>query len=332
MQKRITESAPLLGKDGAVTAGYSTTSLLRYDRRAIRAAPWRLKEWDFYQVSDHEKCAQFTIGHASYAGSVSAMLFAFDEKKRIEHTKMLVLPFGSLGMPSDAEKDGVLRYSGGGIELRFETAGDRRSIRCAAKDFEAEFTLTRKNPDSTVIAIPFPGDRHAFYYNQKINCMTAEGSVRAEGKEYVFKDDSTFGLLDWGRGVWPFSHEWYWSNGTGRVDGEIFGFNVGCGFGDTSAATENMIFYRGKAHKLANVRFELGADYMQSWRLRDDEGRFDLTLTPRYDRITQTKMLFIDNVCHQVFGVFQGKATLDDGTTHEIKDLTAFAEHAVNHW
>ena len=40
----------------------------------------------------------------------------------------------------------------------------------------------------------------------------------------------------------------------------------------------------------------------------------------------------VDNSCHQVFGTFKGKVTLDDGTTLVIDNLKAFAEHAINNW
>ena len=132
--------------------------------------------------------------------------------------------------------------------------------------------------------------------------------------------------------MWPFHNEWYWSNGTGTVDGKIFGFNLGTGFGNTSQATENMLFYNGKYHKLGRVHFDLDTEYMKPWRLYDDEGRLDLTLTPCYDRTTRMKALFVDNCCHQMFGGFSGRAVLDDGTVLQIDDLQAFAEHAVNNW
>ena len=35
------------------------------------------------------------------------------------------------------------------------------------------------------------------------------------------------------------------------MDGVPFGWNIGYGFGDNSVATENMLFYEGKAHKLS---------------------------------------------------------------------------------
>ena len=44
-----------------------------------------------------------------------------------------------------------------------------------------------------------------------------------------------FGVLDWGRGVWTYHNVWYWGSASGLVDGVPFGFNIGYGFGDTSA-------------------------------------------------------------------------------------------------
>jgi hypothetical protein len=333
LQNLITEQGPVLNRDGSPVAGYSTSELLRYDRSAIRARPWRIKEWDFYQVSDGEKCLQFTLGHAAYVGQVCAMLFDFKAGQKIAlKSKLIPLPFGSMHLPASAEQDGVVEYDRGGMQMRFVTTGKGRALYCKCEDFEANIRLERQNPHSIVINIPFDQSPKQFYYNHKINCMSAQGKVRVGEQEYEFDPQNAFGLLDWGRGVWPFSNEWFWSNGTGRVDGEIFGFNLGCGFGNTSKATENILFYQNNAHKLGKVSIIHKPDYLQPWRLTDDEGRLDLTLTPLYDRTTKDKILFIDNCCHQVFGLFSGHAVLDDGRVLEVKNLAAFAEHAINNW
>ena len=55
-------------------------------------------------------------------------------------------------------------------------------------------------------------------------------------------------------------------------------------------------------------------------------------LTPSYDRTTRTKVLWVNNCCHQMFGSFEGFAVLDDGSRLEVKDVVSFAEHAVNNW
>src|SRR5665647_2086990 len=73
MQQQFSEQGPVLNRDGSPNPGYSTKSILKYQRKAIKAPPYRIKEWDFYQVTDNRMCLQFTIGHAAYAGQVNAM-------------------------------------------------------------------------------------------------------------------------------------------------------------------------------------------------------------------------------------------------------------------
>lgn len=332
-QKEITQAGPVLDEKGVILPGYSRRAVCTYRRADIRAPFYRIKEWDFYQASDGEKCIQFTYGHASYAGQVGVMLFDFQKGEMIaDISRLLALPFGRLHLPESAEADSDVKYEKNGMLLRFKTEGDTRYLSFVTQEFEAELTLMRKNPNSIVVNIPFAGQPTSFYYNQKINCMSACGYAKYKGKTYYFGQDA-FGLLDWGRGVWPFHNEWYWSNGTGLLGDKLFGFNLGMGFGDTSAATENCLFYAGGFSKLGRVHFLLDkTDYMRPWLLRDEEGRLDLTLKPSYDRTTRTKALWVNNCCHQMFGMFEGTAVLADGTRLQIEALPAFAEHAVNNW
>jgi hypothetical protein len=333
MQKQFTHPGPVLNADGSPNPGYSTKSILTYRRKDIKASAFRIKEWDFYQVTDHKMCIQFTVGHAAYAGQVGIMFFDFEKGEMLaEKGTLLVLPFGSLHLPEDAEEDHVICYDKKGGKICFSAKGNTRRLYCKWGDFEANITLTRLNQNSLVINVPFDESPKAFYYNHKINCMTAEGTVTYGDKSYCFSPEDSFGLLDWGRGVWPFHNEWYWSNGSGYIENKIFGFNLGCGFGNTSSATENILFYGDSIHKLGEVVFERGSDYMQPWHIHDMEGRLTLTLTPSYDRTTRTKLLWVNNCCHQMFGEFSGKVILDDGTELKVEKLKAFAEHAVNNW
>ncbi len=333
MQHQFVQSGPVLNEKGSPCPGYSTKSILDFQRKGIKASPFRIKEWDFYQVTDGTMCLQFTIGHAAYAGQIGVMLFDFAKGEKLaEKGTFLVFPFGSLHLPENAEKDHEIIYCKKAREMRFEVKGDIRHLICKWEDFETDIVLTRQNTNSLVINLPFDESPKAFYYNHKINCMLAEGTVTYGEKQYHFSPKASFGLLDWGRGVWPFHNEWYWSNGTGYIGDKIFGFNLGCGFGNTNAATENILFYGDTVHKLGDVKFELGSDYMKPWHLYDQEGKLDLTLTPIYDRTTRTKLLWVDNCCHQMFGEFKGKAILEDGTELRIEKLISFAEHAINNW
>ena len=110
----------------------------------------------------------------------------------------------------------------------------------------------------------FHGESKVF--NQKINCMRASGYFLFDGKRYEFNPTADFGTLDWGRGVWTYDNTWYWGSGNADINGNSFGFNIGYGFGNTSAATENVIFYNGKVHKLDDVTFHIPeTGYMAPW-------------------------------------------------------------------
>ena len=332
MEKRFEVPGPVLDEKGLPIPGWGSAGLLQYDRKEIGAPFYRIKEWDWYQVSDGEKALQFTFGHASYAGQVGVMLFDFAKGEKI-FTKdvILPLPFGSLGLGRSAEEDGVLLYDKKGMWMRLEKKGDSWILACKCEDFAAEVTLTCNNPNAMVINIPFHESATAFYYNHKINCLTAKGKAQAYGKEYLFEENA-WGLLDWGRGVWPFHNEWYWSSASGWLGDEVFGFNLGCGFGNTENATENALFYKKQIHKLGRVKIQPGTPYNQPWKLTDEDGRLDITLNPVYDRTTATKLLWVDNSCHQMFGQFTGFAVLDDGTRLQVEGITGFAEHAINNW
>lgn len=94
--------------------------------------------------------------------------------------------------------------------------------------------------------------------------MPASGSVNFGGQVYEFNSETDFGTLDWGRGVWTYDNTWYWGSGNQRINGKPFGQHIGYGFGDTSAASENMLFYNGPAHKLDDVNFILIATIIWS--------------------------------------------------------------------
>lgn len=124
----------------------------------------------------------------------------------------------------------------------------------------------------------------------------------------------------------------------GLNGGEVFGFNLGYGFGDTSAATENMLFYQGKAHKLDEVRFRIPgeeegkADYLKPWTFTSSDGRLELAFTPILDRKAYTSAGVILSDQHQVFGYFDGAAVLDDGTRLSVEHMLGFAEKVRNKW
>lgn len=343
MQHEITEHKPLLNADGSLSEpGYAKRPLLVYDRGAIRAGKLRIKEWDYYLVANDRFALALTIADNGYMGLDSISLLQFE--RPFQHTKspMRLLPLGKTGLPDSSEK-GDVGVSGKGYAIRFDNDGTRRRLYARMDDFyqgkliEADITLQNHGGESMVIATPFANHPQAFYYNQKINCLPAQGFVRFDGRVLQFDPADSFAVLDWGRGVWTYRNTWYWGSASGMLDGAPFGFNIGYGFGDTSAASENMLFYRNRAHKLSQVTFHIPQkagrdDFLSPWRFDSDDGRFTMDFQPILDRAAYTSALVIASDQHQVFGRFTGTAVLDDGTVLHVKDLLGFAEKVANRW
>ena len=343
-QHLLTEG-PLLDANGhLVEAGYATNLCRRYDRSAVRAGKTRIKEWDYYLVTGDEMALALTIADNSYMGLDSVSLLWLGEKPH-ERTKSMMrfAPMGRTGLPADSAR-GDVQSAGKNYRLRFHNDGAERLLTAHLDDFQdgkpldAEIRLTAAPRETMVIATPFAGKPKHFYYNQKINCMRAEGSVTFDGRTYRFHPETAAAVLDWGRGVWTYRNTWYWSSLNAYLDGVPFGFNLGYGFGDTSAATENMLFYDGAAHKLEHVAFEIPRtiegrdDFMKPCRIRDNDGRLDLIFEPVLDRASLTSAIVVKSDQHQVFGRFTGRAVLDDGTVLRPEGLMGFAEKVYNCW
>ncbi len=344
MQKEITASAPLLDTRGRLsTAGYSKTPLLEYDRESVKAGRLRIKEWDYYLVCNDHYAVALTVSDNGYMGFISASMVDFDRAYHHTASVTTLLPCGSFRMPSSS-CDGDVLVSNDRCRFSFRITEQGRHLQCEFKNFKdgkpftADILLTDEPQESMNIAIPFPKAKRAFYYNRKINCMRASGRAEFNGSVYEFTPDSAFGTLDWGRGVWTYSNTWYWSSMSGLYKGVPFGFNLGYGFGDTSHATENMLFYNGRARKLGRVVFNIPKnrdgqyDYLKSWVIGSDDDALHMTFTPILDRAAKMSALVLCSDQHQVFGRFSGTARLEDGTELKFKDKIGFAEKVKNRW
>ena len=335
MQKEILQTEQLLDKKGNLAvAGYARHMNFVYDKKAVKKQ-LRLKEWDFYQIHfDDRYVLQLTLGHVSYAMQIAATVLDLQTgEKRSTGKLALVERSFKRDMPTNPEEEHTLVYSSKNLHVSFVVKDKYRRLSYTQTDalgIKAEINLVLTNvsnaKEKMVIATPF-FKKGQFYLNYKENCFVANGICRIEDMCFQIKDG--FGLLDWGRGVWPYHHTWIWGNGGTVVNGKHFGFNIGWGFGNTEAATENMFFYGNKAYKLGTVKeIKLGDNY----RYEDEEGRFVFDVEFMYDNYTETHALWVNNSCHQVFGRWSGYVVLDDGTRIDIPPFVAFCEHADNHW
>jgi hypothetical protein len=186
--------------------------------------------------------------------------------------------------------------------------------------------------ESMVIVIPIGAKR--FYYNRKINCLPTSGWIQRGSCRREILPNQALGNLDWGRGVWEYKGFWVWASSSGFLpDGRTLGLNMGYGFGDTSAATENAFILNGRVHKLEQVEFKYdSAAFMKPWTMRSPDGRLDLTFEPFKERVARSNLLVLSSEVHQMFGRYSGTLRTDEGETLRVSNLVGWAEEHRAKW
>ncbi len=343
MQRELTTPSPLLNERGElVQVGWARQPLLDCNLEKVGfyrlrfLQPLRLKRWDYYGLTTPTHYFSFTLADLGYAGQVFAYVVDFQERRHQEETLTLPLARG-ITLPRNST-EGTASFDNGRVRLTFtaEPAGRRLAVAWpgfAGQGLNAELRLgLSPTHESMTIVIPIPGKR--FYYNRKINCLPAEGWVEYQGRRFEVRPTGCLGNLDWGRGVWEYRSFWVWASASAFLpDGRTLGLNLGFGFGDTSAATENAIILNGRLHKLGEVRFNYDpANFMRPWHMASPDGRLDLEFAPFYDRTARTNLLLIASEVHQMFGHYAGTVTTDDGETIAVDGIVGFAEEHHARW
>lgn len=349
MENEITVPGPLLNSSGALAqVGWARRPLLDCNLEQAAFYPpllrplqrIRMKRWDYYALFTPNRFFSATIADLGYAANVFVYLLDFASGEL--HEQGLVLPSGKVRLPRNPGK-GETVYEGKEAQLRFEQGPDCHKIQVDWPAFDcgpergrgirADLKLAvAPDHESMNIVIPIRGGR--FYDNHKINCLPAEGLLHCGALREEIYPSQSLASLDWGRGVWEYQSYWNWASASGFLpDGRSVGLNLGCGFGDTSRASENAMILAGKIHKFGAVKFDYtSGSFMKPWHFTDVDHRLDLTFTPFKERVARSNMLVIFSEVHQMFGRYAGQVRADSGEIIKIENLIGFAEEHHARW
>ena len=345
MEHEVTKDQMLLNSDGIVAEpGWARTPVWTYNRENIRAPWFRRKEWDYYLFATDSFAAAFTISDLGYIGLLSASYIDFVNASEHTESEIVLLPRGKKFGLGTSVSEAHACCSTKRLNMSFENTPSGRRIKCDFKNFNKETgadfkaDLLVRNPDmeAVYIATPWKEKPTAFYYNCKMNCLTAEGRIEYGNIVQNVTHATCSGVLDWGRGVWTYDNTWFWGTGSGRLNNEPFGINLGYGFSDRSSASENAVYYKGKIHKIEEISFDIpvGADgkreYMKNWTVNSSDGRFRSTFTPILDRSAFMDFKLIISDQHQVFGRLTGSFITDEGEKLEFTDFICALEVVRN--
>ena len=338
-QNEIIESSDLFNKDGSlVQRGWARKPILRYNKENIGKGWTRIKEWDHFSVLNKQFGFQLTIGDIGYLTQMSYVWLDFENKEREGKgefkffTKSKLLPLSSL-------ENSLIEFPSKKFNATIEKMGNKRMISIDDPSFldkgiKGTIILEDKPEwDNTVVVTGYKEDPRLFYYNHTINIMPAEGNIEIGDKKYQFKPDTSFGLMDWGRGIWPYKTHWLWGSACGTVGGASIAFNIGYGFGDLSTHTENIVFYDGKANKLDEVTFHHDdRDPTKPWKFTSSDDRFNMVLEPIIPHREKINMGLIYLNSSLLHGLYSGDIILDNGEKIHIKEMLGHAEDIFWRW
>jgi hypothetical protein len=344
MQQELSTTSPLLDKHGdLVQVGWARQPLLDcnledasfYSIRPLQT--FRFKRWDYYGLTTPDFFFSATLAHLGYAGLVFA--YTLDFHTGDFHEETLLVPLGRGIHLSRNSNQGNCTFDNGRVQVRFglEENGRYLQLRWPAfnhgQGLEADLLL-HQPPEHESLVIVIPIGKRRFYYNRKTNCLPVTGWVQRGTQRTELDPTESLGNLDWGRGVWEYRSFWVWASASGFLpDGRTLGLNLGYGFGDTSAATENAIILDGHVHKLDTVAFDYDPDnFMRSWQMVSPDGRLELEFLPFKERVARSNLLLITSEVHQMFGRYQGRLITDEGEEIEIRDIVGFAEEHHAQW
>ena len=344
-QTEYTEPAPLLSPDGTLLVkGWARKNLFEYNRDYVKKGIISRKEWDFYTIADDEMQILVSFANINIGGYAAARLINLKTGEVICDDVAYFAGANKHVCHSKPDLPSRFKDKIGKTELDFHTKENERTLwyKGEYKGKPVEVTATMEIPEeleSITTVFPFDGHDKKYFMTTKQICMPCEGKFKVGDYVYEFSKDKAFCALDWGRTNTVHKMVWYWGCGSQYItDSEgkkhLFGFEITWAIGDESNATETCLFYDGKIHKIGAVDVKKFPKdrFLEPWEFISEDGRFNMTMQPTFDNHSDVDLKVGRMNCHQVYGIWNGDVTLDDGTKLEIKDLFTFREYVENRW
>lgn len=301
----------------------------------LSGRPLRKKKWDYWCFVGRERLCSLCIAHIDYLGLVGAYLLDFDKRSLVECG--MVRPFPrEPEMPVTTLGTSRAHYGRTKMKQHLDSQGGTlifEAPRCKGRPLRAEFHVEIP-PEQESLNVVVPWARDTFQFTSKQLPLACEGEVRWGDETWTFGKSDTFGVRDFGRGIWPYRTTWNWAAMAGNDNGRSYGVNLGGKWTDGTGATENGLLLEGRFYPIPQqVQWEYDVrDFMKPWRLTTPgTNTVDMTLTPFFDKVSRTNLGLLRTTVHQCFGHFNG--TINSGGHRvTITNAPGWAEEQQARW
>lgn len=359
-EPEITDPVDLCDRGGhrlaADARGWSRTPL----HTANLSGSWgRNKRWDYWAILAGDLVVSAVYADVDYLGLADIWWCELSSGTQGGAAVQRPLARG-IHLPDRPGSEPLIVHSGN-LDMAIEDAADG-STRISATWVERDGSAGRLDAivelparhESLNVVIPWNEKR--FQYTSKHQARPARGVLESGGKLWEFTNDpendpeneqannpeklgeaksQAWGVLDVGRGRWPYRTIWNWAGGAGlSEEGAVIGLQFGGKWTIGTGSTENGVIVNGRLTKIGveldwAYRWE---DPMSPWHVTSPDGSVDAVLTPRFDKHTRVQAAVLATETHQVFGNWSGTIRSDDGTRHAFDGIQGFAEESRSRW
>ncbi|HET7900956.1 MAG TPA: DUF2804 domain-containing protein [Candidatus Nanopelagicales bacterium] len=328
VEREITGPVDLCLPDGRLSPDAVGWSRRPLHRTALRG--WgRSKRWEYWGVVTPEHILGITVSSLDYAGVHSVYLLERATGSETVADAVVPLGRGAMLAPRCGVGGSRVRTKALRIEIDELREGTRIRVRTPVVDLDV-VALIPDGHESLAVVVPW--SERLFQYTVKDLGRPLRGRLRVAGATYDVDPASCFGVLDHGRGRWPYAVTWNWGAGVGHAAERAVALQVGGRWTDGTGSTENALFVGGVAHKISeNLAWDYDtSDWLAPWRVLGE--RVDAVFTPFHERASRTDLGVVASEVHQCFGTWSGWASTGTGERVALDGLTGWAEEARNRW
>jgi hypothetical protein len=342
-EREITDDVELCTPSGRLDG--SAVGWSRRPLHTVSLKGWgRNKRWDYWGILAGDLVVSLTYADVDYLGIVD--VWWADLSSGREGGRSVTPALGRGVALPDRPGSAPLRFRGRNLraELIDTSVGFGESVTLLRAEWlESDGTPARLVADVALprghesLNVVIPWSEQTFQYTSKHQARPAVGTLQVGDVIHRFgaENGEAWGVLDVGRGRWPYRTNWNWGGGAGVTsEGAVVGLQLGGRWTVGTGLTENGVIADGR---LTKIGCELEWTYrweepLDPWHVRAPDGSLDLRLDPRHDKHSRTDLGVMGMEVHQVFGHWSGRVRTDEGRELELSGVQGFAEEARSRW
>lgn len=289
----------------------------------------RTKRWEYWGIVSPTHIISLTATHLDVVGVQG--IYVLDRRTGVETVVDRTVPLGRGASMPERSGEGRVSIAARDLQIEIEQEPGQTLLLAAGDGFrlEAELPIPAGHESLGVVVGWSP---RLFQYTVKDVGRPVVGTLHLGLEEHPIPYESSFAVLDHGRGRWPHRVSWTWAAGSTADGGRHRAIQLGGEWTDGTGITENALFLDGRVNKISSdlVWDHDPHDLQRPWEIRGE--RVQVRFLPFHERVSRHNLGVFASEIRQVFGAYEGWAVSDSGERVSLDGLVGWIERAHHRW